>query len=877
MIMEQTIFSNKRIFSDTQIADNENDYYPSIVAFENFMLDTTCSEDEKFSHLSTSKDLFYIAENNYSTFLELLSNASRFKKFNIMEYPSNIFPAVFVFDLTSSVIQPIASKVISTLYGHMKSLLKMDILENYDQCILVQEKDNNTRFFVLFPYVVIFRKLFLLIRQLVLKDKSFVDFIQDIYSTSNMETIFSQEIIFPIMSNSELFDVSVYNGLGEEINNSRFFKNSDRLTTMQLLSVRSSKFSEMVPLSILGDVSLKFNQNDLYCSNFVSKLVDLIDPKKVNITDIACALLNLQLDDDENKDLFPIMQKFASSFQSIQWKFMKMNPCPTKNKMGLSTLIYFASVHSGNSFQRLLYEHIWIFVKYICDKYVSIYQEENKKEEQPTLRAKFNTFDAICYYMASIAKMVYGHIFVCSNISRKYWFYFNGVTWIKSNRAVHLSKLIESDFHSLFSFWSIKFLEEDVSNNLFFVKQTYSKCCSDFACFLRTPLKKKMLIDVCAEHFYWDFHHVLNKSIKSVNFDEILDTNVSLIGLQNGVYDLSVHMFRSSKPDDFVFLSTKNNFFEFSWDHHLVLEILEFLRSVFPNQNIRQYVLKLFASFIDGNIEEQFYIFTGTGSNGKSKLVELFQLSMGDYVATLPVSLITGKRTPSSSATPELARMKGKRLGVLHESNVTDTINLGLIKAISGGDNMYARALHSEPIEFRPTFQLLLLCNDKPKRIDPYDFATWRRIIVVTFSSSFLDNPDPNNSLHFQKDTNLHTKLPLWKEAFFWILTQYYEEFCNNGNPIPDEIIFDTQTYRETNDYIGNFINSEIERTNYLNDIIYIDDVFCRFKNFYSHHYQEQSKMKFDEFKDIIVSKIGPLITINHKKKGWTNFIYVKI
>ena len=86
------------------------------------------------------------------------------------------------------------------------------------------------------------------------------------------------------------------------------------------------------------------------------------------------------------------------------------------------------------------------------------------------------------------------------------------------------------------------------------------------------------------------------------------------------------------------------------------------------------------------------------------------------------------------------------------------------------------------------------------------------------------ENPDPNNSLHFQKDTNLHTKLPLWKEAFFWILTQYYEEFCNNGNQIPDEIIFDTQTYRETNDYIGNFINSEIERTNYLNDIIYIDD-----------------------------------------------------
>ena len=120
------------------------------------------------------------------------------------------------------------------------------------------------------------------------------------------------------------------------------------------------------------------------------------------------------------------------------------------------------------------------------------------------------------------------------------------------------------------------------------------------------------MIDVCAEHFYWDFQHILNKNVKSSNFEEILDTNVLLIGLQNGVYDLSSHMFRSAKPDDFIFLTTKNSYCEFSWTHVVVLEILDFFRKVFPNQTIRNYVLKLFASFMDGNIEEQFYIFTAS-------------------------------------------------------------------------------------------------------------------------------------------------------------------------------------------------------------------------------------------------------------------------
>ena len=864
--------SNKRIFSEIS-SDERIITHPSIRAFNNFISNRVSSNDNTFSHYSFATQKSYnVEKDQYDYFLELLSKASQYEDFEIIEYPLNIFPAVFCFQTNSLIVEPFLRLIVSVLFKHMKSVLKMNILPNYDRSIVVKETNNNGHVYIQFPFIVIFQRLFHIIREMVLDDKDLNESFNDFHYDCELKDFFCESISFPIVSCEDSYDLCFFNGLGETVQNTFFVNDSSRFSIVKQLSIRSTSLSEMVPLTVLGDVMLKSNDINIFNKSFICDIVELIHFQKVNSNDIAWALLNTSCDSD---DLFSITR----NLERHQWEYMKMNPSPAKSKLGLSTLIYFASVHSTASFKTIFFENIWLFIKNICDKYVQFYFEEKKKDDQhanePILRAKYQSFDSVCYYMASIAKLMYGHVFVCSNISRKSWFFFNGVNWVKSNRAVHLSKLFESDFYSLFTYWSVKFLEEIVSNKLIFVKQTYSTCCSDFASFLRNPLKKKLLVDVCAEHFYWDFQHVLNTSIKSSNFDEILDTDVLLIGLQNGVYDLDSHKFRSSKPDDFVFLSTKNKYLEYDWNHPCVIEILDFLQHVFPNQRIRNYVLKLFASFIDGNIEEQFYIFTGTGSNGKSKIVELFQLAMGDYVATLPVSLITGKRTPSSSATPELARMRGKRLGVLHESNVTDTINLGLIKAISGGDNMYARALHSDPIEFRPTFQLLLLCNDKPKRIDPYDFATWRRIIVVTFTSSFLDDPDPNNPLHFQKDTKLHSKLPTWKEAFFWILTQHYEEFRNHGNPVPDEIIFDTKSYRESNDYIAIFINAQLKRTEFFNDVIYLDDVFCRFKTFFSHHYQEQSRMRFAEFSDIIVSKLGPIVTFNHHKKGWTHFIYV--
>ena len=48
--------------------------------------------------------------------------------------------------------------------------------------------------------------------------------------------------------------------------------------------------------------------------------------------------------------------------------------------------------------------------------------------------------------------------------------------------------------------------------------------------------------------------------------------------------------------------------------------------------SIKDYVLKLLASFLSGSTKQQkFHIWTGSGSNGKSFLVELFMTALGTY------------------------------------------------------------------------------------------------------------------------------------------------------------------------------------------------------------------------------------------------------
>jgi len=244
------------------------------------------------------------------------------------------------------------------------------------------------------------------------------------------------------------------------------------------------------------------------------------------------------------------------------------------------------------------------------------------------------------------------------------------------------------------------------------------------------------------------------------------------------------------------------------------------------------------------NTRKHVYIWTGEGDNGKSVTTQLFQKMLGALCAKPPTSLLTGKRTQASSASPELAKLgNGARWAVFDEPEKMDTINCGILKQLSGNDTYYARKLYSDGIEIVPMFKMCLIANVPPPL--PYDDkAVWNRIRVIPFESVFLSYNDMNNPAYekypykFCKDDNIHDQLQEMAEAFAWLLLNHKATKSPNLYE-PPKVKIATENYRTRSDSYRQFVSEEIETSE--EDVVSVRDLYEAFKEWHRRSYPGHS------------------------------------
>ena len=469
------------------------------------------------------------------------------------------------------------------------------------------------------------------------------------------------------------------------------------------------------------------------------------------------------------------------------------------------------------------------------------YQEYKNKDLNKWIDVSIKTQSN--YDIAYVLFKMYEYDFVYSDNE---WYIYKNHVWHREMDGMSLRQKISNElcakYFKVISNYNTLAVSSDITEE---EKEEYKK-------------KGKEVLEIVKKLKTTAFKENVMKESKELfcdkDFMKKLDTNQYLIGFSNGVYDLKKGELRDGRPDDYIEMSTEIDKIEFDEHNEHWEDLKQFLNTVFFDEEIRTYFLTYFASCLQGhNAEEKFRIWTGVGSNGKSKILELFVHSLGMYSIKFPITMLTGKRAASNACTPEIVQSKGKRFGYFEEPSENERINAGLLKEFTGGDKIKARALHKEPIEFKPQFKLALLCNEMPE-VPPNDTGTWRRMEVIEFKSRFCENP--KESHEFAIDKHLSEKMRNWKELFMALLIDvYYAKYKTNGIKVPLEVIKFTLEYQKQCDLYTDFISENLDDTKENSDVIDISQLYDEFKVWYQDVFNNNKIPSKVEFKKYLKKK----------------------
>ena len=491
------------------------------------------------------------------------------------------------------------------------------------------------------------------------------------------------------------------------------------------------------------------------------------------------------------------------------------------------------------------------------EKYNEVLQKDNYKCIMDVIKIKKGS----SYDVAKLIYNMFNDYHKCVSIRDTAWYFYDEKQnrWKPDDKGIMLRRKISVEVYREFK----KIATEKNNQSTEAGDEASEDVAKLFAVMARlkeTSFKANVMTE-CSEIFYDKEHVFLDK----------LDSNNNLIGFNNCVYDLSKEECRKGRPEDYISLSTKIDYVDYEdiKDSRELKDINQMLKSIFVIKEIRKYVLKRLSSFLSGSTkDEHFDVFSGGGGNGKSKIMELLEKAAGEYCCKLPISLLTAKRAASNAATPELAQTKGKRIASLQEPDSDTTLNVGLMKELTGGDTIQARALFKEPFEFKPQFKLILCCNDKPK-LPQNDEGTWRRVRNTEFISAYRHEPEEDRVLQFKIDESLSEKFDDWVEPFMSILIQYHKLYRREGLEIPDEVHEYTNEYRATGNHFRDFANERLEEDSANISKTSMQELYNAYKAWYTDNHADKLWKNRKELQTFLDEKFKSKVISGSKEKQY--------
>jgi P4 family phage/plasmid primase-like protien len=492
--------------------------------------------------------------------------------------------------------------------------------------------------------------------------------------------------------------------------------------------------------------------------------------------------------------------------------------------------------------------------------------EEYKKVKKNTIDQYIEDtiFEAGDWDYAMVLYHLFKDKYVCSSITNKKWYVFNKHRWEK-DEGQRLRMAISKDLFELYSEKQSQYLSE---------AQHYEPSDENHEKFQR---KIKKIAEICIKLKKTnDKNNIMREAMEiffDKDFSKNMDSNAYLMCFTNGVFDFKSKEFRDGYPQDYITKTTGIPYIAFNPNDEntqlIANEIMTFMEQLFPQPELCRYMWDHLASVLIGiKKEHAFNIYRGSGSNGKSILTDLMTQCLGDYKGTVPITLVTDKRSSIGGATPEVMQLKGVRYAVMQEPSKDAIINEGIMKELTGGDPLLGRALYCDSEIFIPQFSLVV-CTNALFEIKSNDDGTWRRMKLVDFLAKFISEGETHTDdtkYVFPKDKSLKEKLPKWAPVFISMLIK---RACETDGEVKDcsEVVAASNKYRQSQDAISGFITDKIIKVEnpYGVNQTSLNNAF---KEWFQMNYGNRKAPKMSELVEAMIKKFG---NKNAKSNKWNN------
>ena len=276
-----------------------------------------------------------------------------------------------------------------------------------------------------------------------------------------------------------------------------------------------------------------------------------------------------------------------------------------------------------------------------------------------------------------------------------------------------------------------------------------------------------------------------------------LDADPWLLNVGNGTLNLKTGELLPHQPEDRI-----TKLAPVTYDPKACLPLWdEFLDRALPDAELRTFVRRAVGYSLTGSTQEEVLFFVhGPAASGKSTFVESMKAALGDYAVTADfATFLASKGAGGASPRSDLVRLAGARFVSSAEVDKGRRMAEGLVKLLTGGDTVTARALYRGETEFVPAFKLWLVANDRP-RVPDDDEPLWRRILEVPFVV-----PIPAEERDASVKATLRDPEIAGPAILAWAV-EGYQFWQQSGLDPPEAVRFATASYREEMDPLREFV-----------------------------------------------------------------------